>query len=170
MNINLKSSSITEISKFKSNLYGKTISKMSTEDMCKLYKLLYDDNYHKDINDLSKIQIRNRLVERLNITIIEKEIEEKTGINKEWIDRFVKEALLEVAKDERINTISLKDYEFSVKLWQFWGMIDLREAYIGYYKKDKNRFDYEVKKIFDKDKIISFETSSILGKSDLDMY
>lgn len=164
MNINLKSSSITEISKFKSNLYGKTISKMSTGDMCELYKLLYNDNYHKDINDLGKIQIRNRLVERLNITIIEKEIEEKTGINREWIDSFVKEALSEVAKDKRINSISSKDYGFSIKFWQSWGMSDLIEAYISYYKKDKNRFDYEVEKIFDKDKIISFETSSILGK------
>lgn len=163
----LNLTTIEETIDFKERLlYGKEISKMTKEDMYNVYMEMYNDNYFINLDNKSKIQIRNCLVKRLDMTILEKQIDAETGINNEWIKNLIVEVLEEVQK---VVEIPEKNYDYTIRFWESIGMMGVRNSWERNCIKKDNRFqfDYEMKNLFDKNRLIKLETDIVIERKRL---
>lgn len=157
--LNVTTATMDEVIEFKNQLFGKGFSELTKDDLIEIYNNTYTDNdvnWHGDLTQFSRIQIRNKLVNRLEMTILEKEIETNTGINRELVKIRVIEALEKT--ESIVGKLSKHDYDYFLRFDVSWLMSEIRRMYA---KHGSEKFNKMVK--INSDWISSQQVSVVKG-------
>lgn len=150
--ITIKSATNNEIINYKNTLYGRNFRSITRDEIILTYNEMFKNNrpyWDGDLKRFTRIQIRNKLSDRLKMELEERKLSEITGINQEWITDKVLNAI-KIAKEiyNEIDIVADEDVEYELQFEISFGLSELKRLYRDYYSKNIEDFNYYCDKWF----------------------
>lgn len=131
---------VNQINEIKKSISGDSFKNHTKESLIKLNDDLYNDNYLGDLQSKTKVQIKNLLMKRLDMSLLDLEIAEKTGYDYEKITSLVKEMIGIIQEHPQIGILGKEDYDKTYKFLKDMTISNIRFDYSNDKTEDKKFF------------------------------